>query len=146
MNRWKKLLDAAVSGQGSPPPCIVTLKIPGVDGWQQGRVWRQWQVDPAVFHERGAVFGGYLAALADSTLGLAVMTVLEDEEVFTTSDLRVSFFRPATGGVLRIEGRVVHRGRSMAHVEVDFSREDGKLVAKATATQVITARPPDGPS
>lgn len=115
--------------------------MPRIKGWQRGRVWSQWPVDPDVFHARGAVFGGYLAAIADSTLGLAVMTVLGEDEVFTTSDLRVSFFRPAAGGTLRIEGRVVHRGRSMAHAEVDFTREDGKLVAKATATQVITAQP-----
>ena len=83
------------------------------------------------------MFGGYIAALADSLLGLAILSVLEDDEAFTTSDLRISFFRPAVSGTLTIEGRVVHRGRSMAHVEVDFTRDDGKLVAKATATQVI---------
>ena len=138
MNRWSTLLDSIRDGTSTPPPCIRTLKIPRIDGWERGRVWSHWTVDPEVFHERGAVFGGYISALADSELSLALATVLEDDEALTTADLRVSFFRPARAGVLRIEGRVVHRGRTMAHVEVDFTGEDGKLVAKATATQFIT--------
>lgn len=85
------------------------------------------------------MFGGYIAALADSLLGLVSMTVLDYSKAFTTSDLRISFFRAAISGTLTIEGRVIHRGRSMAHVEVDFTRDDGKLVAKATATQIIVA-------
>ncbi len=85
------------------------------------------------------MFGGYIAALADSLLGLVIMTVLEDSEAFTTSDPRISFFRPAISDTLTIECRLIHRGRSMAHVEVDFTRDDGKLVAKATATQIIVA-------
>src|SRR6185369_15305081 len=87
------------------------------------------------------VFGGYLAALADQALGLATMTVLEDGEVFTTSDLRVSFFRPVARGSLHIEAHVVHRGSGMVQAEVVFTRDDGKIAGKATATQVVT-RPP----
>jgi acyl-coenzyme A thioesterase PaaI-like protein len=47
-----------------------------------------------VFHNAGAVFGGFLAALADQMLGLVSMTVLEDSEMISTSDLRVLLFPP----------------------------------------------------
>jgi uncharacterized protein (TIGR00369 family) len=65
------------------------------------------------------------------------MSLLADDEVLTTSNLQVSFFRPVLGGRLRIESRVVHRGKRMMHVEAMFTRDDGKLAAVATATQVI---------
>ena len=32
---------------------------------------------------------------------------------------------------------VIHRSRNMVHAEVVLAREDGQLVAKATATQAI---------
>ena len=54
-------------------------------------------------------------------------------------DLRTSFFRPVSEGTLRIEASVVNRGRSLVHAEVVFRRDDGKVAAKGTATQVLTA-------
>lgn len=131
-------LDAIVSRTAAdPPPMVRTLRMPGLDGWEPGRVWVEWKVDPDMFHGAGAVFGGYIGALADGMLSLAAFSTLSDDEVFTTSDLRVAFFRPITGGVVRIEARVLNRGRRMAHVEATFTLEDGKLAAKATATEVI---------
>jgi uncharacterized protein (TIGR00369 family) len=138
MSFWTALLDGMVAGTNtSPPPMVRTLKLPPINRWEPGRTWAEWKVDPAFFHERGAVFGGYLAALADSALALVTMTVLEEGEQISTSDLRVSYFRPVTGGTLQIEANVIHRGRRQISVEVVFKREDGKLAAKATATQVI---------
>ncbi len=86
----------------------------------------------------GSVFGGYIAVLADSYVGLAMMSTLADDEWFTTSDLRVSFFRPVMKGTLQVAAEVLNRGRHMAHCECIFVNDDDKVVAKATATQVIT--------
>jgi uncharacterized protein (TIGR00369 family) len=139
---WSEKLDQIVAGTNEPkPPHVVALDLPRPQGWLPGRVWAHWVVDPRMFHLGGAVFGGYLAALADQALGLATMTVLDEGEVFTTSDLRVSFFRPVARGSLHIEANVVHRGHGMVQTEVVFTRDDGKIAGKATATQVVT-RPP----
>lgn len=138
MTKWTERLNKLADGSAeTKPPCVKTLNLPQLSGWLPGRVWLQWKVDPSFFHGGGAVFGGYLAALADQALGLAMPTILEDGEVFTTSDLRFSFFRPVTEGTLHIEAQIVHRGRGMAHVEVVLTRDDGKVAGKATATQVI---------
>jgi uncharacterized protein (TIGR00369 family) len=138
VNRWTELLDRMVGGTSeSQPAFITTLKFPPAKGWEQGRVWFEWEVDPAVFHPRQAVFGGYLAALADYVLGPPVWTVLHEGEAITTSNLQISFFRPVRAGRLQIESRVVNRGRRMIHVEATFTRDDGKVAAIATATQVV---------
>lgn len=137
MGFWGAILDGIVAREANPPIFVRTLGLPGITRWEPGRTWSRWKVDPKVFHERGAVFGGYLAALADQSLALVSMTLLEDNEAISTSDLRISYFRTVTGGDLHLEAQVIHRGRRQMQVEVEFRRDDGKLAAKATATQVI---------
>jgi len=135
--RWSEWLDAIVARTQDPPPVVTTLRLPGIDGWERGRVWGEWKVDPDVLNAMGSVFGGYLAVLADSFVGLAMMSTLEDDEWFSTSDLRVAFFRPVSKGTLEIAAEVLNRGRRMAHCECVFVNDDDKVVAKATATQVL---------
>lgn len=141
MSISSEILDHIVAGTSDKPPFVDKLEIPKIDGWEPGRVWTHWPVNPQMFQVHGALFGGYLAALADSVLGLATLSTMNDDEIFTTSDLRVSFFRQVRSGTLNIEAKVVNRGRSMVHVEVEFHRDDGKLVGKASATQVVLPRP-----
>ncbi len=138
MGRYHELLDQIIAGTaGEKPPHVEALDLPGIQGWDETRVWGDWTVNPVMYHGQGAVFGGYLAALADAFASLAMMTVLDDNENFTTADLRLNFFRPVVSGVLHCEASVVNRGRRMAHVEVVFTRDDDKVAGKATATQVI---------
>lgn len=137
MTVWTDALDNIVAKAGDPPPAVQALRLPGIEGWGPGHVWGSWKVDPDFFHGGGALFGGYLAALADSVVGLAMLSVLGDNEMFTTADLRISFFRPVSGGTLSFAAEVLNRGRRMAHVEVVFTNDDDKVVAKATATQVV---------
>lgn len=143
MGRWQTLLDQVVAGEPPPIPFVDTLDLPGLVKWERGRIWQEWPVREDVFHPRGGVFGGYIAALADRALGLVTMTVLEDDEAFTTADLNVSFFRPVSSGVLRIEAEVIHRGRSLIQTETTFTRDDGKLAAKAAASQAVIPYPGD---
>jgi uncharacterized protein (TIGR00369 family) len=140
MTTAHQILDAIVArdeSRASPPPFVRPMRMPPIDGWEQGRVWGTWKVDPDFFHLGGAVFGGYLAALADSIVGLAMYSTMADDEVFTTADLRISFFRPVVGGTLEFAAEVVNRGRRLAHVEAVFVDDRDNLVAKATATQVV---------
>jgi uncharacterized protein (TIGR00369 family) len=134
---WPKLLDSVAAGNPPPIPFVETLDLPGLIRWEPGKIWQEWTVRPELFHPRGALFGGYIAALADRALGLVTMTVLGPDEGFTTADLNVSFFRAVSGGKLRIECEVIHRGRSLIQVEACFYRDDGKLAAKASASQAV---------
>ena len=112
-----------------------------IDGWEQGRAWADWQVDPDTFNERGVVFGGYLATLVDSMAGVAFITTLEDSQSFATVGLNVSFFRPVSTGSVRLEASVVHRGRRTGHVEVSGTDESGRLIVRGVATQVVIGVP-----
>jgi uncharacterized protein (TIGR00369 family) len=134
---WAKVLDDIVAGRSEPPPFVRTLNLPGIEGWGPGHVWGSWKVERDVFHLMGAVFGGYLAAIADSYTSLAMLTTLHDGEAFTTSDLRIAYFRPVVDGTVGIVSEVINRGRRQAHVEAVFVDERDKVLCKATATEVI---------
>jgi acyl-coenzyme A thioesterase PaaI-like protein len=43
-------------------------------------------------------------------------------------------------GIIRIEGRLINRGRTTGFVEADFFQENGKLTARASAAKAIRAR------
>jgi uncharacterized protein (TIGR00369 family) len=75
--------------------------------------------------------------LADASMGVALMSLLGEEESFTTLELKINFLRPVYEGELRAEAKVLHRGRTIALVESVLSNSEGKEVARATATQMV---------
>ena len=139
MTRGTDLLDAIVARQAAKPRFLEIMRIPAIDGWEPGRVWAEWVVPADFVTPAGTLFGGYFSAVADSLLGVVTFSVLEDGEFIATSQLDVRFLRPARGGdAVRCEATVVNRGSRMAHCEAVFtSVATGKLLAKASATQVI---------
>ena len=85
----------------------------------------------------GNIQGGFLAALLDSTMGAALSTVLAENEVPPTLELKISFIRPGKIGPIVGLGQVVNRGRSVAFLEGELRGPDSKLIAKASATYRI---------
>jgi uncharacterized protein (TIGR00369 family) len=99
----------------------------------------------AVFHglpgERhvnplGGVHGGWTATIMDSALACSVQTMLQKGEAFTTAEFKVNLTRPIMPGIGEVvcEGRVVHRGRTLAVSEATLKDSYGKLLAFGTET------------
>jgi uncharacterized protein (TIGR00369 family) len=130
-------LDALKSGSARPPPIVETLKLGLIDDWGEGWVRKSWSPAPELQTADGSLFGGYLAALADQVLAFAAMTVVSDELHFRTLNLQINFVRIGRAHPLRIEARVSARTRQMITVRADFRREDGELLAEATAQQLL---------
>ncbi|MBI2815309.1 MAG: PaaI family thioesterase [Acidobacteria bacterium] len=85
----------------------------------------------------GTLHGGVLCDITDAAMGLAFATTVEPHQSFTTTELKINFFRPVWKGHLRAEARVVHRGRSLGYLECEVKNEEGKLIAKANSTCLI---------
>lgn len=136
MGYWQKILEGFLDGSTPEPRVNQKLGLePALYSWRPGFVEKRWQVDTDLFHGR-ALFGGYIAAIADQVLGLAAMTVLEDGFFFGTTNMAISYLSPVTGGELRVEGEVIRQRSKSIYVECTFySGED--IVAKASATQVV---------
>ena len=137
MSFWQDLLSGYVDGSTEEPLANQKLGLGTLDEWRPGFASKRWPVDADLFHGR-ALFGGYIAALADQMLGLAAMTVLEDSQFFGTTNMTINYVAPVTGGELFIEAHVISQRKRSILVECSFY-VDHELVAKASATQVVYA-------
>ncbi|WP_097868780.1 PaaI family thioesterase [Streptomyces sp. rh34] len=136
MRSYHRLLDRIVADEASPPAVVEALRLPGLDGWADGRVWGTWDVDPVMVGP-GGMFGGYLAAVADSFSGICMYTVLEDGQWLATRELTMRFLLPVTGGRVRTESAVVRTQGRRVWVDTVFTTEDGLKVCTAQAVQVV---------
>jgi len=112
--------------------------------WEPGRQVVEWDATEAYGFPTNAGFiihGGMVTTLLDTAMGGACWTLLDANEAFLTADLRVEFFRSATPGLLRGEGRVVRKARRVIFCSADLFQDD-RLLASARCTQILL--PSDG--
>ena len=91
----------------------------------------------------GVVHGGVIATLLDTAAGCAVHATLAAGEAYTSLDLVTKFVRPMTldSGVVRAEGRVLHRGSRTAVATATLADARGQLLAHATSTLMLFGGP-----
>jgi len=130
-----QLLQRMIDGKYPAPPIAAVMNF-ALSEVSEGR---------AVFHglpgahhlnPLGSIHGGWAATLLDSALGCAVQTTLHKGEAYTTVEFKVNLTRPIsprTGEVV-CEGRVVHRGKTLAVSEATLKDRNGKLLALGTET------------
>lgn len=88
-------------------------------------------------NERGSVHGGFLAALLDTSTGLAVHSALDDERAAPHFDLMIQYLRPAVAGtLLTCKARTTRAGRRVVASEAEVF-QDGRLVARAIGSHAV---------
>jgi uncharacterized protein (TIGR00369 family) len=87
----------------------------------------------------GTVHGGFAATLLDSALGSAIFSTMVKGEAWTTLELKLNLVRPIgeDTGTVRAEGRIVHRGRTVATADGTLKDRAGKLYAHASTTCMV---------
>ena len=130
-------LDALKTGSALPPPVVATLQLGLLNDWGEGWIKKSWKPAPELLNGDGSLFGGYIAALADQALAFATMTVVPGDLMFRTTNLVVNFVKVGRGHPLEIEAQVVAQTKQMITVRAAFRREDGELIAEATAQQLL---------
>jgi 1,4-dihydroxy-2-naphthoyl-CoA hydrolase len=86
----------------------------------------------------GVMHGGAIMALADTCGGVcAYLNLPEGRHGTATIESKTNFLRPIMGGAATAVTRPLHRGRTLIVVETEITRDDGKLAAKVTQTQVF---------
>jgi uncharacterized protein (TIGR00369 family) len=89
-------------------------------------------VDDRHLNPAGAVHGGLLATLVDTTMGAAVRSTTDDASP-ATSQLTVTYLRPGKPGRLVVTANVGKRGESLTVCEAEIE-QDGKTLVHALAT------------
>lgn len=129
------------AGTATLPAIVETLRLGTLDDWGEGWVRKRWAPSPELATADGSLFGGYIAALADQALAFATMSVVPEGCAFRTLNLQLNFVRVGRQHPLAIEARVTARTRQLVTLRAEFRRDDGELIAEATAQQLITPMP-----
>jgi uncharacterized protein (TIGR00369 family) len=110
-------------------------------GWDTGRAVVAWQATPDYgfgTHAGHVVQGGLVTALLDAAMGGACWTVLDDQQIFLTADLRVEFLRSSPADAeLVATGTVVRATQRVVFCAGELHGPDGVLRATSRCTQVV---------
>ena len=90
-------------------------------------------VEKKLLNPAGIVHGGALYTLADSGMGAALFSFVDENELFLTIETSVFYFKAVSSGTLTCESRVVHKGKRTAVMAAEI-KNGGQLVAKAVGT------------
>jgi acyl-CoA thioesterase len=94
------------------------------------------KVLPEHLNFNGMVFGGIVMAIADQSFAYA-MNSLVSPSIATQFNIHL-ISGASVGDELIAEGRVIKSGRRIGVTEMTVTNQDGKLIAKATGTTVVT--------
>jgi uncharacterized protein (TIGR00369 family) len=130
-----------------PPNSDLTLGMVCVDKATPGRCVWQMKADERFANPAGIIQGGFLGAFADSSMGAAAVTFVEDRRVFcANAEIKVSFLGAVEPGAdLTCTAEVVSGGRRVAFVEASIvARTPGsdaeRLVVRASSTYIYKDR------
>jgi uncharacterized protein (TIGR00369 family) len=131
-------LQGIALGRHPHPPMCQAMGFHFVDVGR-GRVALEGLPEFRHYNPMGSVHAGFAATLLDTALGAAIFSTLTVGETWTTIELKINFVRALTQdtGPVRAEGRLLHRGRTIATSEGDLKDAAGTLYAHATTTCMI---------
>jgi uncharacterized protein (TIGR00369 family) len=130
-----ELLQRMIAGQYPAPPMAALLNFTLVEVGD-GRAVFVGLPSERHLNPLGAVHGGWAATIMDSALACAVQTTLQKGDAYSTAEFKVNLTRPIMPGTGEVvcEGRIVHRGRTLAVSEATLKDKNGKLLAFGTET------------
>jgi uncharacterized protein (TIGR00369 family) len=103
------------------------------EAMEKGRAVARWTYDPETLRPGGFISGPVQFTVADLALWYLSFTVLGLEPMAVTSDLSITFLRPAVGADVLAEAFLLRSGRTRLHGRVDLRVEGhDRLVAHAT--------------
>lgn len=129
----------AMMAQDAQPPMGRTLNFSLIEV-EEGRVVFEGNPGPETYNPMGTVHGGYAATVLDSACGIATVSKLRAGQSMTTLELKVAYHRAMTAdtGLVRGEGVVLSIGKRVAFAEAKLTDGEGRLLASATSTLLVT--------
>jgi len=131
-------LRGMIAGRHPGPPFAHAMDFDLVEA-EEGAVVFTGVPSGRFFNPLGTIHGGWTATILDSAMACAVHTTLKAGEGYTTLEMKLNYVRPVLpgSGTVRCEGRLIHRGGTVATSEGRLFDERGRLLAHGTETCVI---------
>ena len=88
------------------------------------------------FNPQGVTHGGVAYALADTAMGTALYSVMEEGQFCATISITINYIAPIHQGALECRASVIKAGKRVATISADIYNDD-RLVANATGNFAI---------
>jgi 1,4-dihydroxy-2-naphthoyl-CoA hydrolase len=125
-------------------PAFAALMGMKITQLSRDKVTAEMLVRDELENRMGVLHGGALMALADNLGGTATIANLPDGARTATIESKTNFFAPIPiGDTAHAECTPLHRGRSTMVWQTRITRNDGKLCAIVTQTQIVIAAEKD---
>jgi len=134
MGKEKYLEQVRKVANNSPYYQLLGMKIMEI---KEGESKIQMPFKQGLTHPYRIVHGGAIASLADSSVAMALISLVEPKDRIATIEFKINFFAPVSKGKLEAQAKIIHKGSKTAVGEVEVKNEEGKLVAKVIATYSI---------
>ena len=123
------------AGEQPPFAGLMGMKITHVSA---ERVTAEMVVTEQLSNRNGVLHGGALMALADNLGGTATVANLSEGTSTATIESKTNFFAGIpVGDTAHAECTPLHRGRTTMVWQTKITRNDGKLAAMVTQTQIV---------
>ncbi|NWG54939.1 MAG: PaaI family thioesterase [Hydrogenophilaceae bacterium] len=132
------LMRAVQSGAIAPPSMAATMNVK-IAELEEGRVVFEGEPTVAHLNPLGFVHGGWALTLLDSVTGCAAHTTLSPGLGYTTIETKGNFVRAILpqSGLIRAEGKVVAKGRTIITAEGRIADAAGRLLAHGVSTLMV---------
>jgi acyl-CoA thioesterase len=107
--------------------------------WDKGYSQGVLKAEKGLMNPHGVLHGAVIYAMADTGMGLALYTLLDEDELCSTVEIKINYFDAVTTGTLLCDTHVIHKGKRIAALESTVMIGE-RLVAKATGTYYIFQR------
>ncbi|MCC6616809.1 MAG: PaaI family thioesterase [Anaerolineae bacterium] len=99
---------------------------------EPGSISMAYTVREEMTNPAGVLHGGMIASMMDELIGMTVFTTTG--RYHASVNLSIDYLSSArVGDVVICTTRIVRQGRQIVHAEASLTREDGKLLARATS-------------
>ncbi len=92
------------------------------------------------FSPQGAAHGGVAYSLADTAMGGALTSLLDDNQWCATLEIKFNYHARVVEGRLTCEAEVLHQGKRIANIDARLYQH-GKLVSSANGNFAIFPAP-----
>ncbi|OAT79288.1 PaaI family thioesterase [Desulfotomaculum copahuensis] len=130
----KKMMGRKLIAENIPVPPIARLIGFNIVEIGDGQAVMELEAGTKHANPMGTLHGGVICDVADAAMGAAYYSTLEKDETFTTLELKMNFLKPVWQGLIRAEGRVIRKGKTIGLLQCEVTDSNNNLVAFATST------------
>jgi acyl-CoA thioesterase len=91
------------------------------------------KVEENLMNPHGFLHGGVMYSMADTGMGAALYSLLEENELCATVEVKIAYFKPVKEGTLKCETKVIHKGKNISVLESEIINGE-ELISKAIGT------------